>query len=285
MDKKATPSRGGGRIARHTQAARKLACHDRLSLSAILQNLQHATNIPTRHRLDPDYVCWSKTEPKNRIEQTCGLGPSKDPAWQQGGPFGEDKMDDFFITEYFDWKVRRNSYIDRFTNRVLSKIGLRIGSPASFLLDMIDSIVERIEGRTISPLLSGRMTNVEQRINMYHLVSQVLAYDVDGDFVELGCNSGQSSVLITKIMRFYNSDKKLFVYDSFEGLPPLSPIDGSAYYRGQLKTTEDALHYNFNRYIYLFQKYTAVGLAILCQTACLIKFLLHTSMVIYTIRF
>jgi O-methyltransferase len=236
MDKKAAPSRGGGRIPRHTQAARKLACQ------------ADSEEYPTRHRLDPDYVCWSKTEPKNRIEQTCGLGPSKDPAWQQGSPFGEDKMDDFFITEYFDWKVRRNSYIDRFTNRVLSKIGLRIGSPASFLLDRIDSIVERIEGRTISPLLSGRMTNVEQRINMYHLVSQVLAYDVDGDFVELGCNSGQSSVLITKIIRFYNSDKKLFVYDSFEGLPSLSPIDGSAYYRGQLKTTEDALRYNFDKY-------------------------------------
>ena len=157
-------------------------------------------------------------------------------------------MDDFFITEYFDWKIRRHSYIDRFLNHTLGKIGLNVGFPVSFLLDKLDYIVERIEGRALSPLRSGLMTNVEQRMNMYHLVSQVLAYGIDGDFVELGCNSGQSSVLITKIMRFYNSNKKLFVYDSFEGLPPVSQIDGSAYYRGQLKTTEDALRYNFSKY-------------------------------------
>jgi O-methyltransferase len=58
-------------------------------------------------------------------------------------------------------------------------------------------------------------------MNMFRLVDQVLAYGVDGDLVELGCNSVKSSVLISKIMRHYNYEKKLYVYDSFEGLPPL----------------------------------------------------------------
>lgn len=141
-------------------------------------------------------------------------------------------MDDFFITEYFDWKVRRNSYVDRVLNRTLGKVGLRIGSPASSVLDKIDSTMQQIEGRALSPLLSGRMTNVEQRMNMFHLVDQVFAYGVDGDLVELGCNSVKSSVLISKIMRHYNYEKKLYVYDSFEGLPPLNAVDGSAYHRG-----------------------------------------------------
>jgi O-methyltransferase len=154
-------------------------------------------------------------------------------------------MDDFFITEYFDWKVRRNSYVDRVLNRTLGKVGLRIGSPASSVLDKIDSTMQQIEERALSPLLSGRMTNVEQRMNMFHLVDHVLAYGVDGDFVELGCNSGQSSVLISKIMQHYKSDKKLYVYDSFEGLPPLDSVDGTAYHQGQLKTTEDVLRHNF----------------------------------------
>ena len=157
-------------------------------------------------------------------------------------------MDDFFITEYFDWKVRRNSYIDRILNRALGKVGVRIGSPASFVLDKIDSTMQQIEGRALSPLLSGRMTNVEQRINMFHLVDQVLAYGVDGDFVELGCNSGQSSVLISKIIQYHELNKKLYVYDSFEGLPPLTSVDGNAYHQGQLRTTEDVLRYNFRRY-------------------------------------
>jgi O-methyltransferase len=157
-------------------------------------------------------------------------------------------MDDFFITEYFDWKVRRNSYIDRFLNRALGKAGLRVGAPASFVLDKVDSTMQKIEGRALSPLLSGRMTNVEQRMNMFHLVDQVLAYGVEGDFVELGCNSGQSSVLISKVMQHYKSDKKLYVYDSFEGLPPLHDVDGVAYQQGQLKTTEDVLRYNFKQH-------------------------------------
>jgi O-methyltransferase len=73
-------------------------------------------------------------------------------------------------------------------------------------------------------------------MNMFHLVDQVLAYDVDGDLVELGCNSVKSSVLISKIMRHYNYENKLYVYDNFEA-SPLNAVDGSAYHRGQLKTT------------------------------------------------
>src|SRR5277367_6817297 len=60
-------------------------------------------------------------------------------------------MDDFFIAEYCDWKVRSNSYIDRFLNRVFGKIGLRY-FPASFVLDGVDTAVTRIEGRRLSPL-------------------------------------------------------------------------------------------------------------------------------------
>jgi O-methyltransferase len=154
-------------------------------------------------------------------------------------------MHNFFITEYFDWKIRRNSYIDRVLNRTLGKVGVRVGTPASTMLDQIDSVLQQAEGRSLSPMLSGRMTNVEQRMNMYHLVDQVLAYGVDGDFVELGCNSGQSSVLIATILQHYKSAKKLYVYDSFDGLPSPSSVDGKAYQQGQLKTTEDELRYNF----------------------------------------
>ena len=92
------------------------------------------------------------------------------------------------------------------------------------------------------------MTNISKELTCIYLVRQVLVYGVEGDLVEVGCNSGQSSVLITKTMQLHNSDKKLFVYDSFEGLPSLSPIDGIAYHQGELKTTEDVLRYNFKRY-------------------------------------
>ncbi len=121
--------------------------------------------------------------------------------------------DNFFIVRDFDWEVRRSSHLDRGLNLLAKRLAgerIPLGSsiaPYAALLDLHSP-----------PPGSGVSTNVEQRMNMYHLVSQTLAYKVEGDLVEVGCNEGQSSVLIAKVMRSFNSDKKLHVYDSFEGL-------------------------------------------------------------------
>lgn len=154
-------------------------------------------------------------------------------------------MDNFFITEYFDWRVRRFSLLDRLVSRVLSKI---LGKTEFRSADFVDKIYTGLTGNAVIPSTSGVMTNIEQRMNLYHLVSQVLAYGVEGDFVELGCNTGDSSVLITKLLEAYGSDKKLAVYDSFEGLPPGKQIDGGFYKEGFCKTSEDVLRNNFKMY-------------------------------------
>jgi len=93
------------------------------------------------------------------------------------------------------------------------------------------------------------MTNIEQRINMYHLVSQVLAYRVPGELVELGCNEGQSSVLIQKIIELYDPSRTLHVFDSFEGLPAPTSADGEKAFlqEGKLKTTREVLIENFKK--------------------------------------
>jgi O-methyltransferase len=145
-------------------------------------------------------------------------------------------MDNFFITEYFDWRIKRVSLLDRVTSRVLSKL---LGKTEFRSADFFDGIYTKITGNSIIPATSGVMTNIEQRMNMYHLVSQVLAYGVDGDFVELGCYTGDSSILITKLLQTHNSDKKFAVYDSFEGLPKARPIDGTTYKEGYCTTSED----------------------------------------------
>ena len=74
---------------------------------------------------------------------------------------------------------------------------------------------------------------------------RLLAYGVDGDFVELGCKFVQSSVLISKIMQHHKANKKLYAYDSFEGFPPLTSVDGSAYHQDssrQLKIYYDIIY-------------------------------------------
>lgn len=149
-------------------------------------------------------------------------------------------MDNFFITRDFDWQIRRSSNIDRFLNLLTRRFGFNANTA-----DMIDRSIYKFTGLKFSPTRSGISTNVEQRMNMYHLVSQALAYDIDGDLVEVGCNEGQSSVLITKVINSFNSGKKLHVYDSFEGLPSARSEDGNAYKEGDLATSQDVLIRNF----------------------------------------
>lgn len=47
-----------------------------------------------------------------------------------------------------------------------------------------------------------------------------------GDFVELGCYKGDTSLLLAEILQ--GSDHILYIYDSFEGLPEKSTQDESA---------------------------------------------------------
>ena len=48
---------------------------------------------------------------------------------------------------------------------------------------------------------------------------------VDGDFVELGCYKGDTSLMFAEVLR--GSGKRLWIYDSFEGLPEKSDLDES----------------------------------------------------------
>lgn len=138
-------------------------------------------------------------------------------------------MHNIFITEFFDWKELQPSRRAQFVNKVFNKLGFRV---------------------RLSPpkKITGLMTNVEQRMNMYHLVSQVLIYEVPGDFVELGCHTGQSAVLIKKVIDHYDKTRQLHVFDSFEGLPEVKPEDGNTKYaKGMLKTTLESLLSNFKQ--------------------------------------
>ncbi len=133
--------------------------------------------------------------------------------------------------------------MDRALNLLTKNVGVR-----SDTAGLVDRLIFSVSGRRFAPSRSGISTNVEQRMNMYHLVSQTLAYDVAGDLVEVGCNEGQSSVLIATILRDFGSEKKLHVYDSFEGLPAADDVDGLTYQKGDLATTEGALIKNFRSY-------------------------------------
>lgn len=100
-------------------------------------------------------------------------------------------MDNMYITEMMDRKTVLPRYA-ALANRVLAKLGMKT--------------------RLVSPWGNGRMC---QRMNLYHLVNEVLAYDVPGDVVELGPYLGQSAALLGKVIDEYEPRRTLHVYDAF----------------------------------------------------------------------
>ena len=48
---------------------------------------------------------------------------------------------------------------------------------------------------------------------------------VEGDFVELGCYKGDTSLMLAEIL--VGTSKRLYIYDSFEGLPEKTEADAS----------------------------------------------------------
>jgi O-methyltransferase len=58
-------------------------------------------------------------------------------------------------------------------------------------------------------------------------LNAVLARSIAGDVVELGCYKGLSSLEIVRTLRAAQSDKNVYLYDSFVGLPPKVAKDAS----------------------------------------------------------
>ncbi|HEY6876846.1 MAG TPA: TylF/MycF/NovP-related O-methyltransferase [Polyangiales bacterium] len=103
-----------------------------------------------------------------------------------------------FITRQFDWDGRPESTAVRAANRALRMIGTRLRAP-----------------RPAAPT-----STVEQRINIYHFVSQLIAHDVQGDLIDVGSFVGETAALITTVLEGEGSlDRRLHVYDAFEPSP------------------------------------------------------------------
>ena len=72
---------------------------------------------------------------------------------------------------------------------------------------------------------------------------------VPGDFVELGCYKGDTSLLLADILK--GTDKKLYIYDSFEGLPEKTSEDesvaGENFKGGELFVTKREVKERFLR--------------------------------------
>ena len=96
--------------------------------------------------------------------------------------------------------------------------------------------------------IDGSIINHEQIGSLVHYLLDVIENNIEGDVVEFGCYVGESSKYLMKTLLETNSQKKLYVYDSFEGLPELSKWEeGTGWRAGTLKSTEEILISNFQQ--------------------------------------
>ena len=92
------------------------------------------------------------------------------------------------------------------------------------------------------------MHTIRQIEKLVECLLKTIDSALDGDIVEFGCYVGESSKYLMKTLLETNSNKKLYVYDSFEGLPDLSKWEENSGWRPRtLKTTEDILIQNFEQ--------------------------------------
>jgi O-methyltransferase/8-demethyl-8-(2,3-dimethoxy-alpha-L-rhamnosyl)tetracenomycin-C 4'-O-methyltransferase len=74
------------------------------------------------------------------------------------------------------------------------------------------------------PTVAHTMIGQVRLHHLRELAEQVLAQGIPGDFIETGVWRGGACILLRAVLRAYGvTDRRVFVADSFEGLPPPDP--------------------------------------------------------------
>jgi hypothetical protein len=73
------------------------------------------------------------------------------------------------------------------------------------------------------------MTSPERMYSLYNSIEYVIANKIEGDLAECGVWKGGSSMLMALLLKRHGvTDKKIYLYDTFEGMSEPSPIDKTA---------------------------------------------------------
>lgn len=101
----------------------------------------------------------------------------------------------------------------------IQKVG---GSSGTFFPDIADA--EFWKFYNISKAFT--MTSVERMYALYQSVNYVLDNQIPGDFVECGVWRGGSSMMIGHVLQHRGvKDRKIFLFDTFEGMPAATEND------------------------------------------------------------
>ncbi|MCK5153357.1 MAG: class I SAM-dependent methyltransferase [Spirochaetales bacterium] len=93
--------------------------------------------------------------------------------------------------------------------------GYGVIPPEQYLSDMEEDFI--FIWKKISPFT---MTSVERSYSLFKSVEYVVKNKISGDFVECGVWKGGSCMLIAMALKLFgDTDRKIYLYDTFEGMP------------------------------------------------------------------
>ena len=135
-------------------------------------------------------------------------------------------MDNAFVATLFDWDHRTPTDWQRKVNNLLRK-------------------TNRYTRVAPAP---PNMANVEARMNLFLLLEQTLANKVQGDVLDIGCNEGDSTIVMQKVVTTLDPVKQVHAYDSFEGLPDVKAADSvdGIYEKGNMKADLSVYYERFD---------------------------------------
>ena len=110
-----------------------------------------------------------------------------------------------------------------------------------------------VENGNVWPDRAHSMIGMKRLNNIQYCIEEVLKNNIEGDVIETGVWRGGASILMKGLLKCYCSNKKVFVADSFEGLPPPDPRypadKGDEHHKiDYLAVSLDEVMSNFKRY-------------------------------------
>lgn len=82
-------------------------------------------------------------------------------------------------------------------------------------------------------------------------LEETLEHGIDGEIVELGCYIGTTTLFMRRLLSQLASDRRLYAYDSFEGLPPKVVQDasgaGEQFRGGELRVSKKQFLHEFQK--------------------------------------
>jgi O-methyltransferase len=112
----------------------------------------------------------------------------------------------------------RQNYLDNMAKTVLDYYYIPISLQSGSKFSDYD-----LEHGTTWPDRAVSMIGLRAMRNIQECLEKVIIDNVEGDVLEAGVWKGGASIFMRAILRSYNQKRKLYVCDSFEGLPPPDP--------------------------------------------------------------